>query len=155
MVLWAAGVRLSDRSGLRLGRVIAAGMTGVLVGVAPAIILLANAFAGNSDDEYPVLVVYAASGAFGYVLVLAGIFGVLRLSGDAHTRATVLATAVALPAGAVLATGAGVAVAGWFGYTTTTSTWVAAILVVVMVLAATFGFARGWAMRRSAEPVAL
>ncbi|PKZ65951.1 hypothetical protein CYJ73_07275 [Gordonia terrae] len=152
-VLWAVGVRLAERSGLRLGRVVGAGLIGVVVGLAPAIILLANAFAGDTGAEYPVLLVYAISGVFGYVLVLAGIFGVLRLSGDAHARATVRTTAVALPIGAVLATGAGVGVAGWFGYTTTSPTWIATILVVTMVLAATFAVARTVAMRRRAEPV--
>lgn len=152
-VLWAVGVRLAERSGLRLGRVVGAGLIGVVVGLAPAIILLANAFTGDTGAGYPVLVVYAVSGVLGYVLVLVGILGVLRLSGDAHTRATVRTTAISLPVGAVLATGAGVGVAGWFGYTTTSPTWIATILVVTMVLAATFAVARAVAVRRRPEPV--
>ncbi|MFE0749068.1 hypothetical protein [Gordonia sp. NPDC058843] len=154
-VLRAAGVRLAEPAGLRLGRVVGAGLIGVVVGLAPAVILLADAFTGNSDAENPVLVVYAVSGVFGYVLVLAGIFGVLRVSGDGHTRATVAATAVALPVGAILATGAGVGVAGWLGYTTSTPTWVATILVVMTILGATFALARAWAVRRRSEPVGL
>ncbi|WP_439030154.1 hypothetical protein [Gordonia terrae] len=154
-VLWAVGVRLQERDGIHLGRVVAAGLIGVVVGVAPAAILLADAFTGDSDDEYPVLVVYAVSGVFGYLLVLAGISGMLRISGDPHTRATVVATAVVLPVGAVLAIGAAMGVAAWFGYTATAPAWVATILAVVMILGATFGFARAWAMRRRAEPVAL
>ncbi|WP_238418822.1 hypothetical protein [Gordonia sp. 'Campus'] len=154
-VLWAVGVRLQERDGIHLGRVVAAGLIGVVVGVAPAAILLADAFAGDSGDGYPVLVVYAVSGVFGYLLVLAGISGILRITGDPHTRATVVATAVALPVGAVLATVTGLGVGAWFDHTNTVPAWVATILLVVMILGATFGFARAWAMRRRAEPVAL
>ncbi|MCR5979363.1 hypothetical protein GDN83_16770 [Gordonia jinghuaiqii] len=147
-LLWVVGLRVTAPTGAYIGRVVAAGLIGVALGLTPTLILLATSFAGDSGGDVPYLLIYAISAVLGYGLGVAAVFGVLRASGDGLIRATVIATAIVLPVGGCAATFAGAGVAGWLGYTTTTSTWVATILVVVMVLAATFAIARGWALGR-------
>ncbi|MGX7697524.1 hypothetical protein [Gordonia polyisoprenivorans] len=147
-VLWWAGVRVSGAPDNRLGRVVCAGLLGVIVGLSPAFIIVGTAFAGRVDyDVTTQLAAYGISAILAYVLGVAAVYLVLRMSRDSRRETTALATAVALPLGAAAATGSGVAVARHLGYTTDTTTWVATVLAATAVVAATFVLARGWALR--------
>ncbi|AFA71446.1 putative membrane protein [Gordonia polyisoprenivorans VH2] len=147
-VLWWAGVRVSGATDNRLGRVVCAGLLGVIVGLSPALVIVGTAFAGRVDyDVTTQLAAYGISAVLAYVLGVAAVYLVLRMSKDSRRETTALATAVALPLGAAAATGAGVAVARHLGYTTDMTTWVATVLAATAVVAATFALARGWALR--------
>ncbi|UZF56766.1 hypothetical protein LH935_01775 [Gordonia polyisoprenivorans] len=135
-VLWWAGVRVSGAPDNRLGRVVCAGLLGVIVGLSPAFVIVGTAFAGRVDyDVTTQLAAYGISAILAYVLGVAAVYLVLRMSRDSRRGTTALATAVALPLGAAAATGSGVAVARHLGYTTDTTTWVATVLAATAVVA--------------------
>lgn len=148
LVLWSAGIRMSGPPGGRLGRVVCAGLSGVMVGMSPTLALLVFAFSGSSASVGLPYLVYVLSAVLAYVLAIMSVRGVLRLSGDSLTRETVRATAVVLPASALVATGAGVATAWALGFTTGVTTWVATIIAVAVVLVGAFAVARAWVLWR-------
>ncbi|MCW4354871.1 hypothetical protein ONR57_16320 [Hoyosella sp. YIM 151337] len=64
---------------------------------------------------------------------------------------TVRWLAIVLPLGAVLSTGAGVAVAWWSGFTTSSPVFVAVTAIVIAGLGVTVGASRHFAIRRAAD----
>lgn len=140
------GVHVHAGASSRVGRVVAAGLAGTLVGLSPALVVVGRSFAGL-DVGLAVLegllVLYAVSAVFGYLCALAAIHAVLRVSGDDQPRRVVRAVAAVLPVGALLATATGMGVAWMLGYNTSLYTFVAVGISVVIVLSATFMAACG------------
>lgn len=163
-VLAAAGYRLQGRGDGRFGRSVGAAFVGIVVGMAPLLVLIGLSFGGAFDDggaldagtradwgsvisDY-ILAIYAASAVAAYGLALAAQWMALRMVGDTRTRATVTATAILLPVGAIVATAAGVGVAATMGFAVVDSVWVAVVVPVVLVLLAFLAGARAIALRR-------
>ncbi|MFE5642568.1 hypothetical protein [Rhodococcus sp. NPDC056516] len=146
-VLRLAGVRISGGQDNRLVRTVVAGIAGVTLGLTPLLVLIGMAFTGSVDMGWSPLLVYAVSGLLAYGLSVAAVFGVLRAAGDRLTVRTTRAVAVILPVGALAATAAGVGTAWKLGFSTAAPTWIAVVLLVVLVLAVTFVAARAWALR--------
>ncbi|MBY6684332.1 hypothetical protein HQ305_05060 [Rhodococcus sp. BP-149] len=134
-----------------MGRVVAAGLTGVLLGLLPGLLWIVSAFVGLPPDAsvaFPVdglLVLYGGSVAAAYVLALLAVFLTLRLTSDPLVRRTTTAVAVALPLGAVVATAAALGAGLLFSFDASVTMWSALTIVVVLVLASTFAGARRWA----------
>jgi len=105
------------------------------------------AFTGSVDIGWSPLAVYAVSGLVAYGLSVAAVFGVLRAAGDRLTARTTRAVAAMLPVGALVATAVGVGTAWKLGFSTAAPTWIAVVLLVVLVLATTLVAARAWALR--------
>lgn len=152
-VLRLAGVRTVTDPGYRVGRVVGAGLFGIALGLLPAIIWVGSAFYGLAENEFvafpvdTILVVYAISVALAYAFALLAVRTVLRACADPAATRTVRAVALSLGVGGVAATVAGMATGRLLGYTTTASTWVAVVLVVMLVLAAALASARGLVIR--------
>lgn len=150
-VLRLAGVRISGSQDNRLVRTVVAGIAGVTLGLTPLLVLIGMAFTGSVDMGWSPLLVYAVSGLLAYGLSVAAVFGVLRAAGDRLTVCTTRAVAAMLPVGAVAATAAGVGTAWKLGFST--ATWIAVVLLVVLVLAMTFVAARAWALRTQPQDI--
>lgn len=149
LVLHLAGVRISGGQDNRMLRTVVAGLVGVTLGLTPLSVLISMAFTRSVDIGRSPLLVYAVSGFLAYGLAVAAVFGVLRAAGDRLTTRTAQAVAVAamLPVGALAATTVGVGTAWRLGFSTAAPTWIAVVLLVVLVLAMTFVAARAWALR--------
>lgn len=149
LVLHLAGVRISGGQDNRMLRTVVAGLVGVTLGLTPLLVLISMAFTRSVDIGWSPLLVYAVSGFLAYGLAVAAVFGVLRAAGDRLTTRTAQAVAVAamLPVGALAATTVGVGTAWRLGFSTAAPTWIAVVLLVVLVLAMTFVAARAWALR--------
>ncbi|TWS26365.1 hypothetical protein FK268_03775 [Tsukamurella sputi] len=147
-LLWAIGVRPRGRDGDRIGRVVAAGILGAAVGMAPVLAFIGAAFAGadTPSSTGTVLAIYAAGGVLAHIAALVAVHLVLRASGDPHTGSTVRTLSWVVPVGAALALGAGVGTAYLHGFSTTPSTWVLTVTSVLLVLAATFAAGRAIAL---------
>lgn len=147
LVLHLAGVRISGGQDNRMLRTVVAGLVGVTLGVTPLLVLISMAFTRSVDIGWSPLLVYAVSGFLAYGLAVAAVFGVLRAAGDRLTTRTAQAVAAMLPVGALAATTVGVGTAWRLGFSTAAPTWIAVVLLVVLVLAMTFVAARAWALR--------
>ncbi|EGD55510.1 hypothetical protein [Gordonia neofelifaecis] len=145
------GFTMSGPPGNRLVRVVVAGIAGAAVGLAIAVGVAFGGVFDSAPAPAVILGVYAACAVVAYVLALAAVALVLRLSQDVTARATVRTTAIALIPGGALATAAGVGVAWLLDFTTSESTWIAVVVAVGLVLAATFAAARVVALARPAE----
>ena len=150
-VLRLAGVRISGGQDNRMVRTVVAGLAGVTLGLTPLLVLIGMAFTGSVDIGWSPLLVYAVSGLLAYGISVAAVFGVLRAAGDRLTVRTTRAVAAMLPVGALAATAAGVGTAWKLGFSTAAPTWIAVVLLVVLVLAVTFVAARAWALRMLAR----
>ncbi len=147
LVLHLAGVRISGGQDNRMLRTVVAGLVGVTLGLTPLLVLISMAFTGSVGIGWSPLLVYAVSGFLAYALAVAAVFGVLRAAGDRLTTRTAQAVAAMLPVGALAATTVGVGTAWRLGFSTAAPTWIAVVLLVVLVLAMTFVAARAWALR--------
>lgn len=147
LVLHLAGVRISGGQDNRMLRTVVAGLVGVTLGLTPLLVLISMAFTRSVDIGWSPLLVYAVSGFLAYGLAVAAVFGVLRAAGDRLTTRTTQAVAAMLPVGALAATTVGVGTAWRLGFSTAAPTWIAVVLLVVLVLAMTFVAARAWALR--------
>ncbi|GAB20142.1 hypothetical protein GOEFS_106_00380 [Gordonia effusa NBRC 100432] len=146
--LWLVGLRTVGATHNRIARVTAAGLLGTAIGMSPTLVLVGGAFNDATwARDAPIFVVYPVSAVLAYVLSLAAVFAVLRIVGDESATATTKATAALLPVGGVIATLAGVGAAYRFDYSTTTPTWIVVLVLVIMVLAATFATGRAIGMR--------
>ncbi|MFD9827450.1 hypothetical protein ACFWXB_08240 [Tsukamurella tyrosinosolvens] len=156
LVLWAVGVRPRGREDDRIGTVALAGLLGAAVGLSPVLAFVGFSFAGavSAPSAPVILAIYAAGGLLAYGAALAAVARALRALGDAHVRATVRTLAWALPLGAALATAAGVAAAATTDFSTTTATWIRAVIAALAVVAATLAAGRALAVRtaRGAAP---
>ncbi|MFC7962411.1 hypothetical protein [Rhodococcoides kroppenstedtii] len=153
--LHAIGVRVTGDRVVRAGSVAAVGVLGVLVGLAPALIVVGSAFAGASwvdgiATEYMTLPLYAVCAVLAWVSAIVAVRLLMTRWGDAWSARTVRATAVAAPVGGACATAAGVAAAWYLGFDTSAPTWVVVVTVVALVLAVSFGVARRWAVNSAA-----
>lgn len=151
LVLHLAGVRISGGQDNRMLRTVVAGLVGVTLGLTPLLVLISMAFTRSVDIGWSPLLVYAVSGLLAYGLSVAAVFEVLRAAGDRLTVRTTRAVAAMLPVGALAATAAGVGTAWKLGFSTAAPTWIAVVLLVVLVLAVTFVAARAWALRMQAR----
>ncbi|MGF0256585.1 hypothetical protein ACQR3V_21620 [Rhodococcus erythropolis] len=147
LVLHLAGVRISGGQDNRMLRTVVAGLVGVTLGLTPLLVLISMAFTRSVDIGWSPLLVYAVSGFLAYGLAVAAVFGVLRAAGDRLTTRTAQAVAAMLPVGALAATTVGVGTAWRLGFSTAAPTWIAVVLLVVLVLAMTFVAARAWGLR--------
>ena len=147
LVLHLAGVRISGGQDNRMLRTVVEGLVGVTLGLTPLLVLISMAFTRSVDIGWSPLLVYAGSGFLAYGLAVAAVFGVLRAAGDRLTTRTAQAVAAMLPVGALAATTVGVGTAWRLGFSTAAPTWIAVVLLVVLVLAMTFVAARAWALR--------
>lgn len=146
---WADERGLSGRA-LRLGVVLPAGLVGGAVGFASLGMILYVGFATGElriEPAYLIVGLYAATGLLAYLLAVTCTFVMLRWVGDPHSGSTTRWLAAILPAGAAVATAAGVGVARVLGFSTEPETFVAVIAVVCVVLAATAAAARYRATR--------
>lgn len=123
LVLHLAGVRISGGQDNRMLRTVVAGLVGVTLGLTPLLVLISMAFTRSVDIGWSPLLVYAVSGLLAY----------------------------GLSVGALAATAAGVGTAWKLGFSTAAPTWIAVVLLVVLVLAVTFVAARAWALRMQAR----
>lgn len=143
---WADERKVSGRA-LRLGLVIPAALVGIAAGL--AVVLLAI-FAGFSNrwsfDPGPfVIPLYASAGVLAYLCALLCVGSALRH--DPYSPSTVRWLAALLPMGAVLGTAAGVVIAWWRNFNTSTTVFTVVIGVVVVVIGTTVGLARYQAVR--------
>lgn len=148
---WADERGLSGRA-LRLGIVLPAGLVGVAVGFALLGVILYVGFTAKSnvvriEPTALVLGLYAVTGLLSYLLAVASTFTALRLAQDPRSGSTTRWLAAILPAGAAVATAAGVGVARVLGFTTEPATFVATIGVVCAIIAGTIVIARYLATR--------
>ena len=160
---WADERELSGRA-LRLPLVVPGVLSGIAVGFALLAAILYVGFTEKPTKEFaefgigrsnvlqiepPYLVfgIYAVTGVLAYLLAVAGGFAALRLVRDPRAADTARWLAAALPAGAVVATAAGVGVAHRLGYSTEPRTFVAVNAIVCIALAATAAAARYLATR--------
>lgn len=151
--LWAHERGMCGRA-LRLALVVPAALIGIVAGLAVVLGFLVAGFSGGSGAVDPgplVLPFYASGGALAYLCALLCVWGVLRRAGDPHVAPSVRWLAVVLPLSAVLSTGAGVAVAWWSGFTTSSAVFVAVTAVVIAGLGVTVGASRYLALRRAAD----
>ncbi|OZC79074.1 hypothetical protein CH274_16690 [Rhodococcus sp. 06-418-5] len=152
LVLHLCGFRFADEPTRRVGLVAVAGLIGVTLGMTPVVILVGTSFSGlNSgvSTDY-LLPIYAGTGAMAYVLGVASVRLLLKVSHDPLPSRTTKVVAAFLPIGGVLATLVGTGTAWILGFSTAASTFVAVIVAVLCVLVATFALARAWALRTTA-----
>ncbi|WP_042576445.1 hypothetical protein [Rhodococcus sp. MEB064] len=153
LVARAAGVRTTSPAENRTVRVVAAGLLGVVVGLAPVLVLIWTTIAGLGPDTSiavpvdAILIAYAISALLAYLAALVAVRSALRVGDDVAVGATVKAVAVALPFGAIAATAAGTGTAWLLGFRTDSMVWTVVSLVVALVLAAVFALCRSWAVR--------
>ncbi|GAB2649878.1 hypothetical protein ABI214_03460 [Prescottella soli] len=158
---WADERELSGRS-LRLPLVVPVVLGGIAVGFTLLAVILYTGFKTPTPEElsgigktsvlqiepaYLIFGIYAVTGVLAYVLAVAGGFAALRLVRDPQAADTARWLAATLPAGAAVATAAGVGVARILGFTTEPRTFVAVIVAVSVSLVATVAIARYLATR--------
>lgn len=148
---WADERGLSGRA-LRLGIVLPAGLVGIAVGFALLGVILYVGFTSKSnvvriEPTALVLGLYAVTGLLAYLLAVTCTFAILRWVSDPRSGHTARWLAALLPAGAAIATAAGVGVAYVLGFTTEPSTIVGTTGIVCIVLVATTALARYCATR--------
>lgn len=146
---WADERGLSGRA-LRLGIVLPVALVGIAVGFALLAAILYVGFTSQNlviEPEYLILGLYPATALLAYLLAVMGTFVVLRKLGDPRSGGTARWLAAILPAGAAVATAAGVGVARVLGFTTEPATFVATIGVVCAIIAGTIAIARYLATR--------
>lgn len=146
---WADERGLSGQA-LRLTCVVPVVLVGIAVGFAFLAVMLFIGFTRQNvsiDPPYLILGLYAATALLAYLLAVTGTFVVLRQVGDPRSGSTARWLAATLPAGAAVATAAGVGVARALGFTTEPETFVAVIAVVCVALSATATVARYLATR--------
>lgn len=146
---WADERGLSGRA-LRLGIVLPVALVGIAVGFALLAAILYVGFTSQNlviEPEYLILGLYPATALLAYLLAVMGTFVVLRKLGDPRSGGTARWLAAILPAGAAVATAAGVGVARVLGFTTEPATFVATIGVVCAIIAGTISIARYLATR--------
>lgn len=155
---WADERELSGRS-LRLPLIVPVALVGIIAGFALLLWILAIGFSTSRSGERRrpgtltlepfelVYGLYAVTALLAYLLAVAGVFTALRLVRDPRAIHTTRWLAATLPAGAAVATAAGVGVARLLGFTTEPETFVAVIAVVCIVLAVTATVARYLATR--------
>lgn len=148
MVLWLNGFRMVGLAENRVARVVAAGLIGTAIGVGGGVVAAFGGFLDSVPEPAVILAIYAGCGIVAYILALAAVGGALRLSNDRAVRATVVAAAIALVPGALVATAVGIGTAWMLDFRTEDATWIAVIIVVVLVVAATLATARTAALRR-------
>lgn len=152
LVLHLCGFRFAVEPTRRVGLVAVAGLIGVTLGMTPVLILVGTSFSGlNSgvSTDY-LLPIYAGTGALAYVLGVASVRLLLKVSHDPLPFRTTKAVAAFLPIGGVLATLVGTGTAWILGFSTTATTFVAVIVAVLCILVATFALARAWTLRTTA-----
>lgn len=146
---WADERGLSGRA-LRLPLIVPVALVGIAVGFALLGTILYIGFTTSElriEPTYVIVGLYAATGLLAYLLAVTCTFVTLRCTGDPRSGSTARWLAATLPAGAAVATAAGVGVAYVLGFTTEPSTFVATIGAVSIVLAATTALARYGATR--------
>ncbi|MDH6284219.1 hypothetical protein [Prescottella agglutinans] len=146
---WADERGVSGRA-LRLVIVVPVALIGIAIGFALLAAVLYVGFTTNElriEPAYLILGLYAATALLAYLLAVAGTFTTLRLVRDPRPGGTARWLAAILPAGAAVATAAGVGVARLLGFTTEPRTFVAVITVVCVALVATAIVARYLATR--------
>ncbi|MDJ0395853.1 hypothetical protein QMK17_21275 [Rhodococcus sp. G-MC3] len=147
-----AGVRMTTAGGNRVGRVVTAGLLGVVLGLIPVWVLLADALTGMQAgysvavETVSLLTLYAVSAVLAYGAALLFVWSILRVTGDEVARRTARRVAFLLPVGGIAATASGVGTAWLYDFSTRPYTVVASVLVVALVLSATFTAARIWAL---------
>ncbi len=147
---WADERKVSGRA-LRLGLVVPASFVGIVAGLAVVLLIVFAGFSNRwSFDPGPfVLPLYASAGLLAYLCALLCVWSTLRH--DPHAPSTVSWLAALLPVGAILGTGAGVAIAWWRNFNTSSTVFTVVIGVVVVVIGATVGLARYQAVRSSSD----
>ena len=152
LALHLCGYRFIVEPSRRVGLVVVAGLVGLTLGMTPVLILVGTSFSGSSSGVSPdyVLPIYASTAVLAYVLGIASVRLLLRTTHDPLPSRTTKVVAAFLPIGGVLATLAGMGIAWILGFSTTASTFVAVIVAVLCILAATFALARAWALRTTA-----
>ncbi|RDI20020.1 hypothetical protein DEU38_117132 [Rhodococcus sp. AG1013] len=148
---WAHERGMCGRA-LRLGLVVPSALAGIVVGLAAVLLVLVASFRGWSGSFDPgrlrfVLSFYASGAALAFLCALLCVWGALRYFGDPCAASTVRWLAALLPIGAALSTGAGVAVAWWRNFNTSTPVFVAVTGLVIVGLVLTVGLARYLAVR--------
>ncbi|QCQ90861.1 hypothetical protein [Rhodococcus sp. SGAir0479] len=146
---WADERGLSGRA-RRLGLVVPTALAGVAVGFALVAVMLYLGFTGSGvhiEPAYLVVGLYAVTGALAYLLAVACTFVTLHGARDPRAASTARWLPALLPAGAAVATTAGVGVAWVLGFTTETRTFAAVIAVVCAALVAATTGARYLATR--------
>ena len=148
-----ADARDTSGKALRLAVIVPAALAGLLVAFGTVLLLLIWAtVTRNVELPMPILLtLYGTSGVIALVLAGAAVWMVLRTSGDPRARQTVRYLVVCLPAGAVLAIGAGVGVARLFHLGRPEVSFPLVVLVVLVVMSAAVGAARFWATKRSRD----
>lgn len=138
--------KVSGRA-LRLGLVVPASFVGIVVGLAVVLLLVFGGFSNRWPfDPGPfVLPLYASAGLLAYLCALICVWFSLRH--DPHASSTVRWLAALLPVGAGIASGAGIAVAWWRDFNTSSTVFAVVIGVVVVALGATVGLARYQSVR--------
>ncbi|PTR26741.1 hypothetical protein C8K36_105314 [Rhodococcus sp. OK519] len=146
---WSDERGLSGRA-LRLPLIVPVTLVGTAIGFAFLGTILYMGFTTNElriEPTYVVVGLYAATGLLAYLLAVTCTFVMLHWADDPRSASTARWLAATLPAGAAVATAAGVGVARALGFTTEPRTFVAVIVVVCGVLAATTAAARYLATR--------
>lgn len=156
LVAYGFGIRMRGNSNTRLLRVVFAGLLGSAVGLSPVIFFFSDNLSGKPADQGwsiggpPLLTLYGVSGFFAYCAAVSAVFLSLRISGDELANLTTRYTALILPAGAVAATGCGIVAAWLHKFSTSASTVSVVVVIVALVLAASFAVSRVWALHRDA-----
>lgn len=148
-----ADARDSSGKALRLAVIVPAALAGLLVAFGTVLLLLIWATV-TRDVELPMpilLTLYGTSGVIALVLAGAGVWLVLRACGDPRARQTTKCLAACLPAGGVVAIGAGVGVARLFHFRHPEISFPLVVLVVLTVMAAAVGTGRYWAVKRAPD----
>ncbi|MGW6692605.1 hypothetical protein ACWF62_02360 [Rhodococcus sp. NPDC054953] len=145
---WADERGLSGRA-TRLGLVALATLAGATLGMGTTLTMLYLGFWRNVTVEPAQLigVIFAASGALGYLLALACTWGTLRAVGDPRAADTTRALARILPIAALFAILAGVGTAWAQGFTTLPSTFATTIVAVCAMVGAGAAIARHIGLR--------
>ncbi len=148
-----ADARDASGKALRLVVIVPAALAGLLVAFGTVLLLLIWATV-TQNVELPmpiILTLYGTSGVIALVLAGAAVWLALRASSDPRAVRTVRYLAVCLPAGAVLAIGAGVGVARLYHFRRPEISFPLVVLVVLVVISASVGAARFWATKRARD----
>jgi hypothetical protein len=154
LVLYGCGIRVVADAGSRVGRVVLAGVLGTTIGLSPVLFMVAAALSGVQTGESwaiepsSLLTLYGVSAVLAYSAAVIAVHLSLRVTGDELTKRTTRCTALLLPVGAVAATASGVCAAWLYDFSTSGSTLTVVVVVVTLVLSATFAAARSWALGR-------
>lgn len=151
---WAAARDSSGRA-LRLHVIVPAALAGLLVAFGTVLLLLIWATVTH-DVELPtpiLLTLYGTSGVIALVLADVAVWMVLWSGGDPRARRTAWCLAWTLPAGAVLAIGAGVGVARLYHFRQPEISFPLSVVAVLTVMSFAVAAGRFWATRRPTQNV--